>query len=231
MTRRAVAAAALGLATLAAAGWWTVASRDRRPSILLVTIDTLRADHVGVYGASGVRTPTLDALAAGGIRFEAAYTAAPLTLPAHVSMLSGRLPAGHTVRTNDGYRVPDGVVLVGSRLQAAGYRTAAFVGASVLRRDDRRRRRIRPFRRRHGRRRRASGRRGRGAGDHLAAAARRRSSLSVGPRLRSAPAVRPAGPVRPAAAGPTTVRSSTSTRPWRRCSSRPRATPAPAGWP
>ena len=82
-----------------------------------------------------VRTPTLDALAAGGIRFEAAYTAAPLTLPAHVSMLSGRLPAGHTVRTNDGYRVPDGVALVGSRLQAAGYRTAAFVGASVLRRE------------------------------------------------------------------------------------------------
>ena len=135
MTRRAVAAAALGLTAVAAAGWWTVASRDRRPSILLVTIDTLRADHVGAYGASGVRTPTLDALAAGGIKFEAAYTTAPLTLPAHVSMLSGRLPAGHTVRTNDGYRVPDGVSLVGSRLQATGYRTAAFVGASVLRRE------------------------------------------------------------------------------------------------
>lgn len=106
-----------------------------RPAILLITIDTLRADRVGAYGFRTVPTPALDNLAAQGTRFTAAYATVPLTLPAHVSMLSGRLPVEHSVRTNDGYRVSHEVPMVAEALRAAGYRTAAFVGSAVLRRE------------------------------------------------------------------------------------------------
>ena len=105
-----------------------------RPDILLITIDTLRADRVGAYGAGHVQTPALDRLAREGIRFDAAYAVAPLTLPSHVSMLSGWLPAAHGVRANDAFGVPAGVPLVAESLRDAGYDTAAFVGAFVLRR-------------------------------------------------------------------------------------------------
>lgn len=103
------------------------------PGIVLVTIDTLRVDRVGAYGSRTVRTPALDRLASDGLRFDAAYATVPLTLPSHVSILSGRLPVEHTVRTNDGYQVPDSVPLVAEALRADGYRTAAFVGSAVLR--------------------------------------------------------------------------------------------------
>jgi arylsulfatase A-like enzyme/tetratricopeptide (TPR) repeat protein len=98
----------------------------------LITIDTLRADRVGAYGSTTVKTPALDAIAARGIRFNAAYAPVPLTLPSHTSMLSGRLPVAHSVRTNDGYRVPPAVPLVAETLRQTGYRTAAFVGSIVL---------------------------------------------------------------------------------------------------
>ena len=103
-----------------------------RPDILLITIDTLRADRLGAYGARQIETPALDRLAREGIRFAAAYAVAPLTLPSHVSMLSGWLPAAHGVRTNDAFSVPAGVPLVAESLRDAGYNTAAFVGAFVL---------------------------------------------------------------------------------------------------
>ena len=136
MTTPRLASIALALVAAAAAGGWLWERQaTERPSILLVTIDTLRADRVGVYGDPNARTPSLDALAARGIRFDAAYATAPLTLPSHVSILSGLLPVTHSVRTNDGYRVPDGITLVGRSLQEVGYRTAAFVGAMVLRRE------------------------------------------------------------------------------------------------
>jgi arylsulfatase A-like enzyme len=114
MTIPRLASIALALVAAAAAGGWLWERQaTERPSILLVTIDTLRADRVGVYGDPNARTPSLDALAARGIRFDAAYATAPLTLPSHVSILSGLLPVTHSVRTNDGYRVPDGITLVG----------------------------------------------------------------------------------------------------------------------
>ncbi len=122
-------------AAMALAVWGLGCHRNARPSLLLITIDTLRADHVGAYGSGRVKTPALDALAAAGIRFNSAYATAPLTLPSHVSMLSGLPPAAHTVRTNDGFRVPAGVPLVADRLRESGYKTAAFVGAAVLRRE------------------------------------------------------------------------------------------------
>ena len=104
-----------------------------RPGIVLITIDTLRLDRVGAYGSKTVRTPTLDALAAHGTRFDSAYSTVPLTLPSHLSILSGRLPVEHSVRSNDGYRVPESIPLVAEALERSGYQTAAFVGSSVLR--------------------------------------------------------------------------------------------------
>jgi choline-sulfatase len=101
-------------------------SAARAPSVLLVTIDTLRADRIGVGTA-----PALDALAASAVRFTAARTTVPLTLPAHASIHTGLMPPAHGVREN-------GAVLDGSRqtlartLKAAGYDTAAFIGAFVL---------------------------------------------------------------------------------------------------
>ncbi len=88
---------------------------------------------MGAFGAQTVRTPSLDGIAAHGMRFTAAYAPVPLTLPSHVSMLSGWLPVQHSVRTNDGYRVPESVPLVAEALRGAGYRTAAVVGSAVLR--------------------------------------------------------------------------------------------------
>ena len=94
-------------------------------NLLLVTIDTMRADRLG----RGF-TPTLDRLAARGLRFTEARTVVPLTLPAHVSIMTGQLPAAHGIRLNGGAQ-PAGSTLA-SRLKAAGYQTRAVVGAFVL---------------------------------------------------------------------------------------------------
>ncbi len=102
------------------------------PSFLLVTIDTLRADHVGAYGATTGATPNLDALAARGVVFEAAVATAPLTLPSHASILTGRYPPSHGVRHNAVFRLPAEIPTLASELQGRGWSTAAVVGASVL---------------------------------------------------------------------------------------------------
>jgi choline-sulfatase len=97
-----------------------------RPSILLVTLDTTRADAVGPEV-----TPALEALAARGRRFRQAYATAPETLPSHASMLTGLYPAGHGVHENARV-VPSGHPVAAEELQRAGYRTAAFVSSFVL---------------------------------------------------------------------------------------------------
>lgn len=130
-SRIVVGVVALVLVLAIAWRWWP--SAPPHPGIVLVTIDTLRVDRVGAYGSRTVRTPALDRLASEGLRFDAAYATVPLTLPSHVSILSGQLPVEHTVRTNDGYQVPESVPLVAEALRGAGYRTAAFVGSAVLR--------------------------------------------------------------------------------------------------
>ena len=101
-----------------------------RPSILLVTLDTTRADSIGP-DAKDVDTPAFDAVAARGRRFRRAYATAPETLPSHASMMTGLLPAGHGVRQNARPLAP-GVPLLAERLKSAGYSTAAFVSAFVL---------------------------------------------------------------------------------------------------
>jgi tetratricopeptide (TPR) repeat protein len=100
------------------------------PSILLVTLDTTRADAIGPE-AAGIETPAFNALAARGRRFRQAYATVPETLPSHASMMTGLYPAGHAVHENARYLSQDRPVLA-ERLRQAGYRTAAFVSAFTL---------------------------------------------------------------------------------------------------
>jgi arylsulfatase A-like enzyme len=103
-----------------------VASGDLPPKILLVTIDTTRADHVSAYGYARQTSPTLDALAARGVRFANAYTVMPTTDPAHASMLTGQYPRTHGVMQNAARRAnPDGPSLA-VWLRDRGYATAAI---------------------------------------------------------------------------------------------------------
>ncbi len=133
---------ARGLALLAALSFAACHRTPRPPTlaagtpVVLITIDTLRADHLPAYGYRGVATPHLDALAAEGVLFESAWTPCPLTLPAHASLLTGRLPEAHGVRNNLGYVLPPGThpTLTGL-LRARGYATGAAVSAYVLRGD------------------------------------------------------------------------------------------------
>lgn len=117
--------ATLGLALVAA----TACARSPQPpprNIVLVTIDTLRADRVG-----NSISPELDALAAASVQFTTARTAVPLTLPSHATLLTGQLPPAHGVRLN-GQVLSADVPTLATALKAAGYHTAAFVGAYVL---------------------------------------------------------------------------------------------------
>jgi choline-sulfatase len=101
-------------------------------NLLLVTIDTLRADHLGCYGYADIQTPTLDGLAQRGVLFENAVTTTPLTPPSHASMFTGLYPYQHGVRNTGGFVLQSSSVTLAEMLQQQGWDTAAFVGASVL---------------------------------------------------------------------------------------------------
>ncbi len=101
-------------------------------SLLLVTLDTVRADRLGSYGYAAAETPWLDRLAREGVRFEQASAPVPLTLPSHASLLSGLLPPHHGLRNNGAGVFPEGTATLATLLSGAGYRTGAFVGAFVL---------------------------------------------------------------------------------------------------
>jgi arylsulfatase A-like enzyme/tetratricopeptide (TPR) repeat protein len=103
-----------------------------RPNVLLITIDTLRADGVSCYGGPAASTPVLDGLAGRGVRFAAAVAQVPLTGPSHASILTGLIPVRHGVRDNGGFVLPDEVPVVTERFRLAGYRTAAFVSGYPL---------------------------------------------------------------------------------------------------
>ena len=102
------------------------------PDVVLVTVDTLRYDALGFSGNRRVKTPNLDRLAREGRWFSQAHAQNVVTLPSHVNILTGLYPYQHGVRDNDGFRLADGVPTLATRLRAAGYRTAAFVGAFPL---------------------------------------------------------------------------------------------------
>ena len=100
--------------------------------IILVTVDTLRADRLGSYGSAKGLTPALDRFAQGAARFTAAVTQVPLTLPAHATILTGLHPASHAIRTNDGFRLAAGVPTLAEALRARRYATGAFIGGYPL---------------------------------------------------------------------------------------------------
>lgn len=107
-----------------------IAGSRPRMSILLVTLDTTRADAIGPE-AAGITTPSFNALAKRGLRFRQAYATVPQTLPSHTSMLTGLYPGGHGLHENGRY-LSDRTPLVTERLHETGYRTAAFVSAFAL---------------------------------------------------------------------------------------------------
>ena len=121
-----VVALALGGAALASYSWF---ARRPRLNLLLVTIDTLRADHLGAYGYAAAATPVLDGIARGGVRFENAQSAAPLTGPSHATILTGQYPPQHGVRENVNFLLDPSHVTLATRLKRRGYHTGAFVGA------------------------------------------------------------------------------------------------------
>jgi arylsulfatase A-like enzyme len=102
------------------------------PSILLVTLDTTRADRIGAYGHAEARTPTIDRLAQTGVLFENALAPTPITLPSHASLLTGVYPPAHGVRDNGQFTLSDDATLISEVLAERGWRTGAFVGAYVL---------------------------------------------------------------------------------------------------
>ncbi len=100
-------------------------------NVLLVTIDTLRADALSSYGGPA-QTPNIDRLASHGARFTFAHSHAVVTLPSHTTILTGRYPYEHGMRDNSGFRVKAGTVTLATRLEALGFATGAFVGGFPL---------------------------------------------------------------------------------------------------
>ncbi len=126
----------LGVLSTAALVWFLRAPPVRVSGpIVLVSIDTLRADRLPAYGYAGVATPAIDRLAADGVLFERAYSHSPQTLPAHVSLFTGLLPVDHGVRDNLGFALGPERALLPELLAPLGYRSAAAVSSYVLRRE------------------------------------------------------------------------------------------------
>jgi choline-sulfatase len=123
-------------------GWWLCylvlmagpgrAAEVPPRSLLLITIDTLRADHLSCNGAGNVTTPNLDRLARAGVNFTRARAQAPLTLPSHASILTGVYPPAHGIRDNGSSRLSESQTTLGEVLRSRGYETAAFIGSFVL---------------------------------------------------------------------------------------------------
>ena len=105
---------------------------DIRPDILLITIDTLRADRLGTYGDTLAKTPNLDRLAAEGWLYTESHAITPLTLPSHTSILTGLLPREHGVRDNAGFSLDERHQTIAESLSESGYATGAFISAYVL---------------------------------------------------------------------------------------------------
>ena len=101
-------------------------------NVILVTLDTTRADRIGCYGFSRIETPVIDGFAARGVKFENCIAQTPLTLPSHSSIFTGTLPFFHGVRDNGGFILPEELTTMAEVFKGSGYATAAFIGAYVL---------------------------------------------------------------------------------------------------
>lgn len=122
-------------ALLCGTGWLVVGRRSVRggpPNLILISLDTCRADRLSCYGHPRQTTPHIDAVAREGILFENAVSPVPITLPAHSSILTGTIPPYHGVHDNINYRLGDSNVTLAEVLRENGYRTAAVIGAFVL---------------------------------------------------------------------------------------------------
>ena len=104
----------------------------RNYNVLLITLDTTRADHLPAYGYTALRAPNLDRFAGESFVFDDAFAQVPLTLPSHVSMMTGRLPISHGVRDNAGFVLNQKEITLAEILKGAGYATGAFVSAAVV---------------------------------------------------------------------------------------------------
>ena len=105
---------------------------NTRPNVLLITVDTLRADHLGCYGFKLARTPNIDRLAREGVLCRQARCAAPITMPSHTTIMTGLYPPAHSVRDNGLYALPEEADTLAERFNRAGYETYAVVSAIVL---------------------------------------------------------------------------------------------------
>ena len=146
--RAAIAVVALAAAVVAGVSFWNrgparagggVALGDLPPGVardrlnlVVITLDTTRADRLGAYGNANVETPAFDRLAREGVLFEQAVSVAPLTLPAHASMFTGKFPPEHGIRDNGGFFLGADQETLAEILKARGYRTGGFVSAFVL---------------------------------------------------------------------------------------------------
>jgi arylsulfatase A-like enzyme/Flp pilus assembly protein TadD len=110
----------------------TAANPETETNVLLITVDTLRADRVSCYDPAHVKTPNIDALARRGTQFLQAYAHTPMTLPSHASILLGTTPVRHGVHDNGYFVVRPEHLSLAEHLKARGYRTAAFVSANPL---------------------------------------------------------------------------------------------------
>lgn len=135
--RLTVGLAAVAVAAVAGALAWRAGRAGpgaERLNVVLITLDTTRADHLGCYGHPEAKTPHIDRLAAEGTRFAECVSAAPSTLPAHATILTALTPPAHGVRDNIGFRLAPAYRTLAEVLRDAGLRTAAFVAAAVLNR-------------------------------------------------------------------------------------------------
>jgi arylsulfatase A-like enzyme/tetratricopeptide (TPR) repeat protein len=132
-----ILALAAAATVFAAVGGWRYARASAPLSgpINVLSIDTLRADHLPAYGYRGVKTPAIDVLAADGVVFERAFAHTPQTLPAHMAMLTGRLPFENGVRDDIGFALKSGERLLPSMLRDRGYATGGVVSTLLLRKD------------------------------------------------------------------------------------------------
>ena len=125
-----------GVVIAALLAWFAIIEKRSSCSdpenVLLITVDTLRSDHLGCYGYKGIKTPNIDGLAERGTMFKNAISQVPLTLPSHCSLFTSTYPQFNNVRDNGSYRLGQSAVTLAERMQENGYATAAFVSAFVL---------------------------------------------------------------------------------------------------
>ena len=113
------------------AGLWLALAAHAQTPVILISIDTLRADHLGIYGSRSISTPHIDAFARQGTVFDAIACQVPLTLPSHTALFTSTYPFANHVEENDG-QVAAGAATLAGVLHAHGYRTAAFIGSALL---------------------------------------------------------------------------------------------------